>query len=165
MDRREFLLASATAALAAPGIAAGAKAHVTVLDLTLQQIAAAFADGRLSSQQLTQMYLDRIGALDRHGPRLGAVLEINPDALGAAAELDRERRSDGPRGALHGVPILIKDNVETQDRMMTTAGSLALQGWYAPKDAPLAARLRAHRASRSARWSPRPGRARGRSTG
>jgi amidase len=143
MDRREFLLASAAAALPAPGIAAGARAQVTVQDLTLQQIAEACADGRLSSRQLTQMYLDRIGALDRQGPRLGAVLEINPDALVIAAELDRERRSGGPRGPLHGVPILIKDNVETQDRMMTTAGSLALEGWYAPKDAPLVARLRA----------------------
>jgi amidase len=142
MDRREFLLASATAALAAPGIAAGAKAQVTVLDLTLQQIAVAYADGRLTSQQLTQIYLDRIGALDRRGPQLRAVLEINPDALGIAAELDRERRSNGARGPLHGVPILIKDNVETQDRMMTTAGSLALEGWYAPNDAPLVARLR-----------------------
>ena len=143
MDRREFLLASAAAALAAPSFAAGAKTRVTVLDLTLQQIAAAFADGRLTSRRLTQVYLDRIGALDRQGPQLGAVLEINPDALGAAAELDRERRSGGARGPLHGIPILIKDNVETQDRMMTTAGSLALEGWYAPKDAPLVARLRA----------------------
>jgi amidase len=143
MDRREFLLTSAAAALAAPGIAAGAKARVTVLGLSLQQIAAAYADGRLTSQQLTQIYLDRIGALDRHGPQLGAVLQINPDALGIAAELDRERRSGGPRAPLHGVPILVKDNIETQDRMMTTAGSLALEGWYAPKDAPLVARLRA----------------------
>jgi amidase len=143
MDRRELLLAGASAAFAVPDIAAGAKAHVTVLDLTLQQIAVAYADWRLTAQQLTQIYLDRIGALDRHGPQLGAILEINPDALGVAAELDRERRSDGPRGALHGVPIMIKDNVETQDRMMTTAGSLALEGWYAPKDAPLVARLRA----------------------
>src|SRR6202020_1107791 len=63
--------------------------------------------------------------------------------LDTASELDRERLARGPRSALHGVPILIKDNVETQDRMMTTAGSLALEGWYAPKDAPLVARLRA----------------------
>src|SRR6202043_2997528 len=74
---------------------------------------------------------------------LRAVLELNPSALEIAADLDRERRSKGPRGPLHGVPILIKDNVETADRMMTTAGSLALEGWYAPHDAPLVARLRA----------------------
>jgi amidase len=87
--------------------------------------------------------LDRIDALNRRGPTLCAVLETNPRALDIAAELDRERAAQGPRGPLHGVPILIKDNVETADRMMTTAGSLALEGWYAPKDAPLVARLRA----------------------
>jgi amidase len=142
MDRRDFLLATTAAALAVPKIAAGAKPPA-VLDLTLPDIAAACADGRLTSRQLTQIYLDRISALDHHGPQLGAVLETNPHALDIAAELDRERRSHGPRGPLHGVPVLIKDNVETQDRMMTTAGSLALEGWYAPKDAPLVARLRA----------------------
>src|ERR1700730_1841180 len=143
MDRRDFLLATAVAAVAAPDIGMGAKASDTVLELTLADIAAAYADGRLTSRQLTQIYLDRISALDRHGPELGAVLETNPQALDLAAELDRERRTHGPRGPLHGVPILIKDNVETADRMMTTAGSLALDGWYAPRDAPLVARLRA----------------------
>src|SRR5450631_2367663 len=143
MDRRDFLLATTLAALAVPEIAVGAKAPSAVLDLTLPEIAAACADGRLTSRQLTQTYLDRISALDHRGPQLGAVLETNPHALDIAAELDRERRSHGPRGPLHGVPVLIKDNVETQDRMMTTAGSLALEGWYAPKDAPLVARLRA----------------------
>jgi amidase len=112
-------------------------------ELSLADIAAAFADGRLTSRRLTQLYLDRIDALNRRGPTLCAVLETNPRALDIAAELDRERAAQGPRGPLHGVPILIKDNVETADRMMTTAGSLALEGWYAPKDAPLVARLRA----------------------
>jgi amidase len=143
MDRRDFLLATAVAAAAAPEIAVSAKASVTASELSLADISAAFADGRLTSRQLTQIYLDRIGAFDRRGPQLGAVLETNPQALDLAAELDRERRTHGPRGPLHGVPILIKDNVETADRMMTTAGSLALEGWYAPKDAPLVARLRA----------------------
>jgi amidase len=143
MDRRDFLLATAVAATAAPGIATSAKAPVTPLEMTLADIAAACADGRLTSRRLTQFYLDRIGALDRRGPALGAVLEINPRALDIAAELDRERQAQGPRGPLHGVPILIKDNIETSDRMMTTAGSLALDGWYSPKDAPLVARLRA----------------------
>src|SRR5277367_4333069 len=142
MDRRDFLLAS-TASLAAPDIVMSAHAPVTGLELTLDDIAAAFSDGRLTSKRLTQIYLDRIHALDRQGPGLGAVLETNPRALDIAAELDRERQTHGSRGPLHGVPILIKDNVETQDRMMTTAGSLALQGWYAPRDAPLVARLRA----------------------
>jgi len=143
MDRRDFLLAGTIASLAAPGIVMSANAPPTVEELTLADIAAAFADGRLTSQRLTQLYLNRIHALDHHGPNLSAVIETNPHALDIAAELDRERQSHGPRGALHGVPILIKDNVETADRMMTTAGSLALEGWYAPKDAPLVARLRA----------------------
>src|SRR3984957_3409231 len=142
MDRRDFLLAS-TASLAAPDIVTSAHAPVTGLELTLDDIAAAFADGRLTSKRLTQTYLDRIHALDRQGPGLGAVIETNPRALEIAAELDHERQTHGSRGPLHGVPLLIKDNVETADRMMTTAGSLALEGWYAPKDAPLVARLRA----------------------
>jgi amidase len=106
-------------------------------------LAAQMAAGRLSSQSLTRHYLDRIQALDRRGPCLRAVIETNPLALDIAAALDRERAMQGPRGPLHGMPILIKDNIETADRMMTTAGSLALQGWYAPEDAPLVARLRA----------------------
>jgi amidase len=106
-------------------------------------MANAFADGRLTSRALTQAYLERIDATNRRGPNLGAVLETNPRALETAASLDAERRSTGPRGPLHGVPILIKDVIETADRMMTTAGSLALEGWYAPQDAPLVARLRA----------------------
>ena len=143
MDRRDFLLATAVAALAAPEISVSGIASVTVEELTLTDISAAYANGHLTSRQLTQLYLERISALDRRGPNLRAVLETNPHALDIAAELDRERQTRGPRGPLHGVPILIKDNVETADHMMTTAGSLALEGWYAPKDAPLVARLRA----------------------
>jgi amidase len=109
----------------------------------ITDLAAQMAAGRLSSQSLTRHYLDRIQALDRRGPCLRAVIETNPKALDIAAALDRERATQGPRGPLHGMPILIKDNIETADRMMTTAGSLALEGWYAPEDAPLVARLRA----------------------
>ncbi|HEY2144587.1 MAG TPA: amidase, partial [Steroidobacteraceae bacterium] len=146
MDRREFLIAAAAAAASA-GVSADTGSPTpsseTAEELSLQDIAAAFADGRLSSQQLTQMYLSRIDRLDKHGPALGAVIEVNSRALEIAAALDAERKSRGPRGPLHGVPILIKDNVETADRMMTTAGSLALEGWYAPHDARVADRLRA----------------------
>jgi len=99
--------------------------------------------GKQSSQQLTQMYLDRIERLDRRGPKLGAVIQTNPSALKIAAQLDLEYKSKGPRGPLHGVPVLIKDNVETSDHIATTAGSLALEGWFAPADAPLVERLRA----------------------
>jgi amidase len=141
VNRRVFI-AGAVGALAASGISASAPPP-SVDELTLTDIGAAFAGGRFTAQQLTARYLERIAASNRAGAALGAVLETNPRALAVAADLDRERRATGPRGPLHGVPVLIKDNVETADRMMTTAGSRALEGWYAPQDAPLVARLRA----------------------
>jgi amidase len=140
MDRREFLVAAAVAATAG---AAETTPSSSTEELSLADIAAAFANGRMTSQQLTQNYLARIDRLDRRGPNLGAVIETNPRALEIASALDAERKAHGARGPLHGVPILIKDNVETSDHMMSTAGSLALAGWYAPKDAPLVERLRA----------------------
>jgi amidase len=151
MDRREFLVAAAAAATAGaeqttPTPASTAVAHAppdAVEELSLADIAAAFADGRMTSQQLTQSYLARIDQLDRRGPSLRSVIETNPRAMELAAALDAERKTRGVRGPLHGVPVLIKDNVETSDHMMSTAGSLALAGWYAPKDAPLVERLRA----------------------
>lgn len=100
------------------------------------------ASGELSAASLTEAYLDRITTLDQDGPRLGAVIEINPDAQAIADELDAERRSSGPRSTLHGIPILIKDNIDTGDRMMTTAGSLALLGHRARHDATVVKRLR-----------------------
>jgi amidase len=146
VQRREFLSAAALGSICAVGARAESAAPSTVEsseELSLADIASAFSEGRLTSQQLTQMYLSRIERLDRRGPCLGALIEINPRALQAAARLDAEYTARGPRGPLHGVPILIKDNVETSDHLMTTAGSLALEGWYAPADAPLVARLRA----------------------
>jgi len=92
---------------------------------------------------LTESYLKRIDLIDKRGPRLNAVIEVNPDARALASQLDRERKAGHTRGPLHGIPILIKDNIETGDRMRTTAGSLALGGWSAPEDARLVARLRA----------------------
>ena len=144
MDRRAFLAGAGINLIAARPLRARppAIASAGVVELTLADIAAAFSAGTLTALSLTQKYLDRIAALDRRGPQLQSVLVTNPHALDIAAALDKERRSQGPRGPLHGVPILIKDNVETVDRMMTTAGSLALEGWYAPADAPLVARLR-----------------------
>jgi amidase len=132
-------MAAAATAVAEPG----ASPADTVEELSLADIGARFDDGRLSAYQLTQLYLDRIERLDRRGPTLNSVIELNPRALEIAAGLDAERQSRGTRGPLHGVPILIKDNVETSDHMMSTAGSWALEGWYAPKDAHLIARLRA----------------------
>ena len=98
--------------------------------------------GRYTSRQIVQFYLDRIDQIDRHGPTLRAVIEVNPDALTIADALDKERGQKGPRGPLHGIPILIKDNIDTGDRMSTTAGSLALDGSHPARDAFVAARLR-----------------------
>ncbi len=97
---------------------------------------------RASSAELTQEYLERIEKIDKGGPRLNAVIEVNPDALADARKRDEERAAKGPRGPLHGVPILIKDNIDTHDRMMTTAGSLALMGSVAPRDAFIVKKLR-----------------------
>lgn len=104
---------------------------------------AAMNAGRLTARQLTERYLARIDQIDRRGPCLNAVIEINPDARAIADALDAERQARGPRGPLHGIPILIKDNIDTGDRMQTTAGSLALVGASAPRDAFIVARLRA----------------------
>jgi amidase len=144
INRRDFLLASAAGSLAA-STAARALAHagLSSTELSLAQIATGIAQGRLSSVELTRTYLTRIDAMNKRGPALRAVLETNPRALEIAAALDAERKAGMARGLLHGVPVLIKDNVETSDPMMTSAGSLALDGWYAPQDAPLIARLRA----------------------
>jgi amidase len=99
------------------------------------------ASGQLTARQLVQMYLDRIEALDQKGPTLRAILEINSHVLSIAEALDHERQAKGPRGLLHGIPILLKDNIDTAD-MMTTAGSLALIGPHPPQDATVTHRLR-----------------------
>jgi amidase len=100
-------------------------------------------DRRYTSRQLTDYYLKRIETIDQRGPALRSVIEINPDARSIADALDRERREKGARGPLHGIPILIKDNIDTGDRMLTTAGSFALDSAPAPEDAFVVARLRA----------------------
>jgi amidase len=98
--------------------------------------------GRLTARSIAERYLTRIENIDKHGPSVNSVIEVNPDALGLAVELDRERKAKGPRGPLHGIPVLIKDNIATRDRMMTTAGSLALVGAPPPKDAFVVKKLR-----------------------
>ena len=112
-------------------------------ELTLADLQAGMRSGKFTAVSLSKKYLARIEEIDRHGPALHAVMELNPDALAIAKALDRERQSQGPRGPLHGIPVLIKDNVDTRDRMQTTAGSLALAGSIAPRDAFLVTRLRA----------------------
>jgi amidase len=109
---------------------------------TISQLQEAMRAGQQTARGLTEHYLDRIESLDRQGPALNAVIELNPDAREIAESLDRERRTSGPRGPLHGIPILLKDNIDTGDRMMTTAGSLALVGSFAQQDAFLVQRLR-----------------------
>ncbi|TMF01157.1 MAG: amidase, partial [Chloroflexi bacterium] len=117
-------------------------AHVDLDEVTIDQLQAHMAAGTLSARELVEAYLLRIEAIDRTGPTLRSIIETNPDALAIADALDQERASGHVRGPLHGVPIVIKDNIDTADRMQTTAGSLALAGSYARADAPVAARLR-----------------------
>jgi amidase len=127
-------------------LAAGALAVPPAFELeeaTVGDLQKSMTAGSLTAQSLTQQYLDRIAAIDKRGPALNAVIELNPDALSIAAALDAERKAKGSRGPLHGIPILIKDNIDTADRMMTTAGSLALLGSIAARDAVVAQRLHA----------------------
>ncbi len=112
-------------------------------EVTLTELQAALQAGRLTSEALVAHYLARIEAIDHDGPTLKAVLEINPEAPALAAQSDRERRDGRLRGPLHGLPVLLKGNIDTADQMSTTAGSLALQGRRAPQDAFLVERLRA----------------------
>jgi amidase len=99
--------------------------------------------GKLTSRQLAELYLDRIATLDTGGPHLNSVLELNPDALEIADALDTERKQGKLRGPLHGIPIMLKDNIDTNDRLQTTSGSLALEGHYATRDAFLVKQMRA----------------------
>jgi amidase len=135
-------LPSANAADAAP--AAGDKVRPFELDeLTIADLQDGIKAGRFTARSLTEQYLARIDAIDKQGPALNSVIEVNPDALTLADALDRERKDKGPRGPLHGIPVLIKDNIDTADKMATTAGSLALVGAKPSKDAFLVKRLRA----------------------
>jgi amidase len=110
---------------------------------TIAQLQTAMASGKFSSRQLVDLYTRRIEEIDRRGPTLRSVIIVNPDARAIADALDAERKSRGPRGPLHGIPILIKDNIDTADKMPTTAGSLALEGSIAPRDATIVEKLRA----------------------
>lgn len=156
MDRRALLkmgmvlsAAEVTGAAGAAGMPTaavkGARAVTggIVVEASVADLQAAMQAGRLTSRSLTARYLARIRAIDRAGPRINAVIELNPDASKIAAALDAERRVKGARGPLHGIPVLIKDNIATADRMQTSAGSLALVGARAPRDAFLVSRLRA----------------------
>jgi amidase len=111
-------------------------------EMTVVELQDKMDSGVYSARAITEMYLARVVELARQGPALNAVLELNPDALAIADSLDAERKAKGARGPLHGIPVLLKDNIGTADRMMTTAGSLALAGSIAPEDSFVARRLR-----------------------
>ncbi|HEY3258134.1 MAG TPA: amidase [Gemmatimonadaceae bacterium] len=160
MRRRDFVRSGALGGAALLGARPGTRlieevAHSTpnaigsptnaAFDLeeaTIIQLQRDMTERKRTARSITEQYLARIESLDRQGPALHHVLETNPDALSIADALDRERVSRGPRGPLHGIPILLKDNIDTGDRMTTTAGSLALEGSIAPRDAFIARRLR-----------------------
>src|SRR5271163_896159 len=97
-------------------------------EITITDLQDGMKSGKYTARSLVEMYSARIDEIDKHGPAINSVLELNPDALSIAKSLDEERKAKSPRGPLHGVPVLIKDNIDTADRMMTTAGSLALVG-------------------------------------
>jgi len=112
-------------------------------EITISELQEGMHSGRFTARSLVEMYAARIDEIDKRGPAVNAIIEMNPDAPAIADELDRERKAKGPRGSLHGIPVLIKDNIDTADRMMTTAGSLALVGSKPLKDSFVAQRLRA----------------------
>jgi amidase len=159
-SRRNFLRAGATVTLATAAYPALGSTRVVdpapapaptgmnferdfeLDEITIDDLQKALQSGQYSSRRLTEKYLARIQEIDKAGPMLNSVLELNPEALQIADGLDQERKSKGPRGPLHGIPILIKDNIDTSDRMSTTAGSMALLGSRPPNDAFVAAQLR-----------------------
>ena len=151
MNRRAFLgtsLAAVTSQTACQYVPATSASSSTVAgfeldEVSLADLAAGLEKGKWTSARLVDLYRQRIDAIDRNGPQLGAVLALNPDASAVARQLDQERKNGHLRGPLHGIPILLKDNIESSDRTSTTAGSLALADWRAPQDAFVAARLRA----------------------
>ncbi len=112
-------------------------------EITVGELAEGMRSGRFTSRSIVELYLARIEQIDRQGPTLRSIIETNPQALEIADSLDEERRANGPRGPLHGIPILLKDNFETADRMTTTAGSYALEGSIPSRDSFVAQKLRA----------------------
>ena len=147
LSRREFTQLTSLAAVGAlfprGDAAARAQQAPALEETTIAQLQDGMKAGRLSARGVAQAYLDRIAALDRQGPTLRAILEINPEALTIAEAMDAERKRGRLRGPLHGIPVIIKDNIDTHDRMQTTAGSLALEGNIALRDAFIVERLRA----------------------
>ena len=111
-------------------------------EITISDLQGGMKSGKFTARSLVEKYSARIEEIDKHGPAINSIIELNPDALSIADTLDEERKAKGPRGPMHGVPVLIKDNIDTADRMMTTAGSLALVGSKPPRDSYVAQKLR-----------------------
>ena len=155
-SRRRFLrssLLSGVGAAVYPALAAGREITVPSMpapespafelnEVTIRELQDGMGSGKLTASSIAEKYLARIEAMDKQGPALNSVLELNPDALAIADGLDKERKEKGPRGPLHGVPVFIKDNLDTADKMSTTAGSLALIGAKPPKDSRIVQKLR-----------------------
>ncbi|MGA7913434.1 MAG: amidase [Candidatus Dormiibacterota bacterium] len=116
--------------------------HPELAEVTIQELRGRLETGELTAVRLVEMHLERIESLDRKGPGLRSIIELNPDALAIAERIDRERADGHALGPLHGIPILVKDNIDTGDRMLTTAGSMSLAGAPARADAALVAKLR-----------------------
>jgi amidase len=152
MDRRTFLATTFAAGAAKPFEQAGSRRHHQHLftprqfpleETGISELAERMQQGRIHGERIVELYLERIEELDRKGPALRSVIEINPDALAIAKALDKERKAGHVRGPMHGIPVLLKDNIDTADKMQTTAGSLALYGTPAKHDSFVAERLRA----------------------
>ena len=159
MNRRNFLKNSSAAGVAITSFAVACNTTATnknaekenastspedfkLNEITIDELQQKMKSGEYTSRSITEMYLKRINDIDKNGPAINAVIELNPDALNIADGLDNERKSGKVRGPLHGIPVLIKDNINTADKMMTTAGALALEGNKASKDAFIIKHLR-----------------------
>jgi len=139
-------MASARATASSKDASSAPAPHVQPFELdetTIADLQDGMKSGKFTARSLVEKYSTRIAEIDKQGPAINSVIELNPDALAIADTLDQERKIKGPRGLLHGVPVLIKDNIDTADRMMTTAGSLALVGSKPPRDSFVAQKLRA----------------------
>jgi len=149
LNRRKFLKIGALGSVAALSGCGGERLSdqrtkpFELEEKTIAELQEMMTSGRMTARSIAERYLSRIDEIDKKGPYLNSIIEINPDAVAIAAALDEERRIKGARSPLHGIPVLIKDNIDTADRMSTTAGSLALEGSIAQRDAFVVQRLRA----------------------
>src|SRR5436305_468471 len=154
INRRKFLQDCAVGSVAAgltpllplikvrPSIFSSNPALAELEEVTIAELQNGMKSGRLSARSIAEKYLARIARLDKRGAAVNSIIELNPDALSIAESLDRERKTKGARGPLHGIPVLIKDNIDTADRMNTTAGSLALLGSTPARDSFVAQKVR-----------------------